>query len=480
MSDDSSHARYVEISGRLNNINLAGAWLITGLQLVAVWGDWRSFAVVVAVQATLVPFNAWVTLSLLKKRGVESAELIRTVVNLAGTMIIGAMTHWPLPMWLWLPYVALAFDHLGHRVARTMLIATCTVQTVGALAVGVHWSYPLVFVTFAVFCSELSRIRFQVIRGMLTSSDAQRLELEEAHAQLHSAHEELTRATRAREHAEVELRHAQKLEAVGRLAAGIAHEINTPVQFVSDSLHFLRDGGADLLRLTAAYRKLTETQPSAQLHAGLREARALQDEIDLDFLDSELPAAAARSLEGLQRIAVIVRSMKEFAHPDANEARDVDLNSAITSTLTIARGEYKHVAVIQLELGALPLVRCHAGEINQVVLNLLVNAAHAISDKRGTGAELGTIRVGTRCEGDDVLISIGDSGCGIPQDLHDRIFEPFFTTKEVGRGTGQGLALARAIVLRHGGQLTFRSEVGVGTTFCIRLPVSEARPAAAA
>jgi len=480
MSKESSEARYVEVSARLNNINLLGAWLITALMLVATWGEWRRFAAVVVVQATLVPFNAWVTLSLLPRRDVKTTELVRTAVNLTGTIVVGTLTHWPLPIWLWLPFVALAFDHLGVSVARRMLLAMCTAQVVGALAMGVHWLYPLTFTVLAVFCSEVSRVRFQVIRGMLVTSDVQRRELEEAHRDLHGAHEKLTTETRARQQVEIELRQAQKLEAVGRLAAGIAHEINTPVQFVSDSIHFLRDGNADLLRLLDGYRGAQQSMLSGGSPQTSAVAIAkLEAELDADFLVEGLPEAAVRSLEGLSRIADIVRSMKDFAHPDQKEARLVDLNSAISSTLTIARSEYKHVANVELGLSTLPMVTCHGGEINQVVLNLVVNAAHAISDKQRASGEMGTIKVSTTHDDDHVVITIADSGCGIPPEVQEHIFEPFFTTKEVGRGTAQGLALARAIILRHGGTLSFTSEVGAGTSFAIRLPI-EPRPAAAA
>jgi signal transduction histidine kinase len=481
MSNQSSDYRQIEVSVRLNKINQLGAWAIAMLMLVATWGHWRSFTAVVVAQLTLLPFNAWVTLWLLKRRGVKTAELIRAVVNLAGTVLLGALTHWPLPMWLWLPFAALAFDHLGLRVARAIVIALCAAEVIGGLAAGVHWLYPLTFVTLAIFCSELSRVRFQEMGRMLAHSDAQRSEIEAAHRELRQAHENLRQETQAREHAEIDLRHAQKLEAVGRLASGIAHEINTPVQFVSDSVHFLQDGTADLLRMCEAYRgALTELEQGASRPELAKNLAEVEQQLDLAFLQEELPEAASRSLEGLRRIAEIVRSMKEFAHPDSKEARPIDLNSAIMSTLTIARGEYKHVAQLDVELGTLPLVTCHAGEINQVILNLLVNAAHAIADKLGNSGELGTIVLRTRSKHDRVVISIADSGCGIPEQLRERIFEPFFTTKEVGRGTGQGLALARAIVLRHGGELTFRSEVGVGTTFEISLPLAAPDTAVAA
>jgi len=273
---------------------------------------------------------------------------------------------------------------------------------------------------------------------------------------------------------ESELLQAQKLESVGRLAAGVAHEINTPVQFVNDSIHFLRDGTKDLMGLVdtfrAAMRSVLDGAPAADVAVTTSEAEA---SADLPYLAEHLPKAIDRSLEGLDRVATIVRSMKEFAHPDAKEMAPADLNRAIQSTLTIARNEYKYVADVQTDLGELPLILCHLGDINQAVLNLIVNAAHAIgSVVEGTEAR-GRIVVRTRREGEFALISIADTGGGIPEAIRERIFEPFFTTKEVGKGTGQGLAIARSIIVeKHGGKLTFETEMGVGTTFTVHLPLA--------
>jgi len=269
---------------------------------------------------------------------------------------------------------------------------------------------------------------------------------------------------------------------VGRLAAGVAHEINTPVQFVSDSVHFVREASEELLGLIETYRRvqreLIESDRAGEAAAVLAEA---EEAVDLEYNVENVPKAVARSLEGLDRIATIVRSMKEFAHPDQKEKTPVDINQAIRSTVTIARGEYKHVAELELDLAQLPPVTCHAGEINQVVLNLIVNAAHAIEDAPRDGDALGRIAVRTRVEGAEVVITVQDSGVGIPLDIRDRIFDPFFTTKETGRGTGQGLAIARSVVQKHAGALTFESELGVGTTFSVRLPIraDESRTAAA-
>jgi len=274
---------------------------------------------------------------------------------------------------------------------------------------------------------------------------------------------------------EIDLRHAQKLEAVGRLAAGIAHEINTPIQFVGDNIQFLLGAYTDLNKVQEKYRRLRD----AAAHDGA--VRALAEEVaeaekavDVDYLMEEIPKAIGQSLDGVTRVATLVRAMKEFAHPDRKERAAADINAALLSTLTVARNELKYVADVETEFGDLPLAVCNIGELNQVFLNLLVNAAHAIGDAvNGTGQK-GVIRVRTSLEEDAIVISVADTGGGIPEDIRDKIFDPFFTTKESGRGTGQGLAIARSVVVdKHGGTLTFASEVGKGTTFFIRLPLAE-------
>jgi len=276
-----------------------------------------------------------------------------------------------------------------------------------------------------------------------------------------------------REAAEMELRHAQKLESVGRLASGIAHEINTPIQFVGDNTRFLLDSFAGLQTLINMYQELRHAAASGAVSPGLlAEVRRVEEQSDCAYLLEEIPKALTQTLDGVSRVATIVRAMKDFAHPESKEKAAADLNKALLSTLTVARNELKYVADVETDFGELPLVVCNISDLNQVFLNLLVNAAHAIGEVvKGTG-EKGKIRVRTVAEGKTVLIAITDTGCGIPEGIRSRVFDPFFTTKEVGRGTGQGLAIARSVVVeRHKGALTFESEVGKGTTFYIRLPV---------
>lgn len=268
-----------------------------------------------------------------------------------------------------------------------------------------------------------------------------------------------------RKETEIRLASAERLESVGKLAAGIAHEINTPVQFVNDSVYFVKDSVNELLQLTDQLRELAARQPT---HAAT--VNALTS--DLPYLRGHLPKALDRAVDGLKRVAEIVRSMREFAHPDRPEMTEVDLNRAIENSLVVAHSEYKHVADIETDFGPLPMVHCHGGEVNQVMLNLLVNAAHAIADVVQDSGRKGSIRVATRQLGESVVISVADTGGGIPENIRYRIFEPFFTTKEVGRGTGQGLAIAHNIIVkRHGGSIEVHSELGRGTEFQVRLPL---------
>jgi signal transduction histidine kinase len=275
-----------------------------------------------------------------------------------------------------------------------------------------------------------------------------------------------------------ELAQGQKLESVGRIAAGVAHEINTSVQFISDSVRFVRHALRDVPHALADYRALAAGALSGRdVTEAARKASDTDEAADVDYFLKNAPDALDRALEGIGRVGSIVRSMTEFAHPDTRTEADIDLNRSIKTTLNMARNEYKSVAEVETDFGDIPPVHCHAGDINQVVLNLLLNAAHAISDLVDGTSKKGRITVRTRSIGDFVEISIGDTGAGIPEAVRGRIFEPFVTTKEVGRGTGQGLALSRGIVVEKlKGSLHFETETGKGTTFFIRLPKAVDEP----
>ena len=272
-------------------------------------------------------------------------------------------------------------------------------------------------------------------------------------------------------------RQAQKLEAIGQLAAGIAHEINTPTQYVADNTRFLQESWPAFHALFGISREMREEATRGQVSCEtLQKFDDLAQASDFQFLQAEIPQAIEQSLEGIQRVGKIVRAMKEFSHPGSEEKKAIDINKAIETTITVARNEWKYVAEMETHFDpALPFVLCHAGEFNQVILNLLINATHAIAQVgKENPQEKGKIVVSTARDGDWVEISISDTGAGIPEAVRSRVFEPFFTTKPVGKGTGQGLALAHtAIVRRHGGKIWFESEVGKGTTFYIRMPLGQ-------
>jgi PAS domain S-box-containing protein len=273
---------------------------------------------------------------------------------------------------------------------------------------------------------------------------------------------------------EEQLRQAQKLESIGQLAAGIAHEINTPTQYIGDNVRFLKDSFGDLKLLLAQYgRLLAAAKGPALFSETVVEVSAAVDKADLGYLLKEIPKAIDETLEGVNRVATLVGAMKDFSHPGTKEKVDLDLNRAIDSTITVARNEWKYVADLETDYDpSLPKVSCLPGEFNQVILILIVNAAHAIADVIGESSSVkGKIKVQTRnCpEWDEVRIQ--DTGPGIPENIQARIFDPFFTTKEIGKGTGQGLAIARSVIVdKHGGTIHFETEQGKGTTFVIRLP----------
>ena len=269
---------------------------------------------------------------------------------------------------------------------------------------------------------------------------------------------------------ESQLRQAQKLEGIGQLAAGIAHEINTPTQFVADNLTFLRDSWKAIHHLLELYRATIRSAPETPSP----EIKDAERGCDLEFIVAEVPRAIDQSLDGAGRVAKIVRAMREFAHPDSADKTVTDLNKCVESTITVARNEWKYVADLVIELDeTLPPVSCYPGDINQVILNVLVNAAQAIKEKVKEG-EKGQITVRTRRRDRLAEISVRDTGPGIPEAARTRVFDPFFTTKPVGKGTGQGLSLAYTLIVKkHRGKIWFETEIGCGTTFFIDLPIEE-------
>ncbi len=269
---------------------------------------------------------------------------------------------------------------------------------------------------------------------------------------------------------------AQKLESVGELAAGIAHEINTPTQYIGDNLHFLSTSFAGLAQALShiqdVARRLADACGDA---AALQEIENARGEADVDFLLDEVPRALEQSVEGVTRVTAIVSAMKKFSHPGGEDKVAVDLNAAVENTVIVAKNEWKYVADVQLDLDrSLPPVFCLPGDFNQVILNILVNAAHAIGERVKGTQDKGAIAIRTDADGEFFRLTVSDTGTGISEENRRKIFDPFFTTKEVGKGTGQGLAITHNIVVaKHGGTIDFESEPGQGTTFVVRVPFGE-------
>jgi signal transduction histidine kinase len=256
------------------------------------------------------------------------------------------------------------------------------------------------------------------------------------------------------------------------LAGGIAHEINSPVQYVGENLGFLRESVAELGQVLSKYKLLTDTaQSEGLLPNEVAEVNAALDAANLEFLRQEMPASIDQSLEGIERISEIVRAIREFSYPDAKEKTAIDINHAIATTLTVANNQIKYVADVETDFDtSLPPISCFPGEFNQAILNLLVNAAHAI--EATASDDKGRITLTTRNLENQVEIRVSDTGTGIPNAIRKKIFDPFFTTKEPGKGTGQGLAICHAIITKkHGGTINVESEPGQGTTFIICLPM---------
>lgn len=282
------------------------------------------------------------------------------------------------------------------------------------------------------------------------------------------------RDLRERKKMEADLLQAQKLESIGQLAAGIAHEINTPMQYIGDNTHFLKTAFARLVGVVESVDELiVASEGMAELDSVRSRVQTAIKKGKIRFLRERVPRSIETTLEGIESVSSIVRAMKAFSHPGSTEKTHTDINAAIETTITVSKNEWKYHATIERDLDpAVCSVLALPAELNQVLLNIIVNAAHAIEAHKPSG-ELGVIRIRTCIEGDDAVIRIADDGCGMPPHVIAKVFDPFFTTKEVGKGTGQGLAIAhRIIVDKHGGALAVQSEPGGGTEFTIRLPLT--------
>lgn len=274
---------------------------------------------------------------------------------------------------------------------------------------------------------------------------------------------------------EIQLAHVRKLEAVGQLASGIAHEINTPIQYVGDNVRFLQDAFTAINASINKNQQLTKSlKENMSVDSFIKEMKINIEDTDIEYFQEEIPIAIEQTLEGVEHVSNIVRSMKEFSHPGVKKKIAVDINHAIRNTIMVSRNEWKYVAEMETDLyPGLPLVSCLPGELNQVFLNMIINAAHAIGDiVNDKKKKKGVIRITTCRSGENVEICISDTGPGIPKEIQSKIFDPFFTTKEVGKGTGQGLAICRSVIVeKHDGNLSLESDPGKGTRFIIRIPI---------
>ncbi|MHC4550341.1 MAG: ATP-binding protein [Planctomycetota bacterium] len=299
---------------------------------------------------------------------------------------------------------------------------------------------------------ELSRINRELELAVQERTGA----LADRNQELQTKNEELEKALRNLEAAQSQLLHQEKMASIGQLAAGVAHELNNPIGFVHSNLETLRRYFEKIERVFEAYEQRADPED--------RELATIKRDLKIDFLRGDLPELIFESLDGTKRVRKIVMDLRAFSHPPKKKVEYGDLNAGIESTLNIVHNELKYKARVVTEFGPIPPVRCTLGQVNQVFMNILVNAAQAIED-------FGEIRIETDQDGDDVVVTISDNGPGIPQDVLSRIFEPFFTTKEVGQGTGLGLSISYDIVRRHGGTLSAKSKLGEGTTFVVRLPI---------
>jgi signal transduction histidine kinase len=381
------------------------------------------------------------------------------VYNDRMTLLMGEFFTLPVPQ---------AIAETRRTISREIAEAT---TVAGRYRIGLFVVAVLLLIFSAAKVLEVSQYLRMVQR---TNSELDR-RVKERTVELSKANMALLNEIHERENIEAQLRLSQKLESIGQLAAGVAHEINTPTQFVSDNVAFVDEAWAKVSEIVDDYEKSTIN--------GMRDdarSRAIWERSSPDFLREEIPAALSGAGSGLKQISDIVRAMKEFSHPRGDRLEPSDLNAAIENTIMVARSEWKYVAKIEVDLADdLPLVPCNVTTMNQVMLNLIVNAAQAIGESPPEEEEA-CIRISTEVKGGVAEICVEDNGPGIPEELYERIFDPFFTTKDVGKGTGQGLGIAyRVVTQMHRGTIAVsRRHRGRGARFVVRLPISP--PASAA
>lgn len=292
--------------------------------------------------------------------------------------------------------------------------------------------------------------------------------------ELRASKEELQNTIKQLQHTKAQSIQSEKMASIGKLAAGVAHEINNPTAFVSSNLHTMAEYQVEMTDLLLRFEKVTtlitqtrhlQELPEAVSHAIL-EAQQFASEIDLTFIRNDFSELIKESCDGTVRIQKIVADLKDFAHPGLKERQETDINQGMDSTINIVWNEIKYNSVLSKEYGDIPTVWCYSQQINQVFMNLLINAAQAIKEN-------GKIQVRTRAKNGHVIVQVSDNGGGIPQEILPQIFDPFFTTKEVGKGTGLGLSVAYSIIQEHNGKIEVESKLGAGSTFTIYLPTTQ-------
>ena len=312
------------------------------------------------------------------------------------------------------------------------------------------------------------------VKGLEAGADdyiAKPFSPDEIHARLRSS-ERIVQLENNYKKAGMQLLQAEKMASVGQLAAGVAHEINNPTGFVSSNLKTLSDYQADIIQLIGMYKKLLgKIELSYENHehkntvlAEIEKIKTFEKDIDISFIQNDFSSLIEDCREGMNRIKKIVIDLKDFAHPGSNTMNMADINAGIESTLNMLNNEIKYKAIVQKDLGELPLINCFPQQLNQVFMNIFVNAAQSITEK-------GEITIITKAVDSHIVVIIRDNGCGIKKENLRKIFDPFFTTKEVGKGTGLGLNVAYNIIKKHNGTIEVQSKEGIGTEFTIKIPV---------
>lgn len=462
----------VELAGHTRSYQrtrvVANIAVLVATPLLAVYVTHRSFAVEVIVTLAVAV--------LLHARFRPNAPLVEmTAVDTASYLLMTVMLDLPeivLFVVITQTYVVFLFVPL-----RAAWLSGAGFTVLGLVAVSTAMALSRLDRSFAENMTLLVAVTLSTVIPTMATMTQAALELHRRRHSEESLRQEKEQALLELSTAQIELVNAQKLEAIGGLAAGIAHEINTPIQYVGDNNRFVKESLPGLMAVANAASALSHDlqagRPTDVSHQTLTVAAG---SADIDYLAAEIPEAIDESLAGIERIAKIVQALKSFAHPGSDELVPEDLNEIIRTTVAVSRNEWKYVAEVDLDgLDAdLPHVPALAGPLKQVLLNLVVNAAHAIEPVHTSSGEKGKISITSSIENDSALICVRDTGTGIPEEVQERIFDPFFTTKEVGRGSGQGLSIAKSIVEKHNGKLLFRTAAGEGTTFTIQLPRSNA------